>query len=105
MPPQFSEPQLPVAKAHVKVELFAGMALVTVWVDPVTADCCSPVFQFAVLVTSLNGLKKICADAVATQLAVRSAARMAARQIERANCGRVLMRESITFSSVGSGSG
>jgi len=67
-----------VAKAQLNVESRAGMALVTAWVLPVTADCCSPVFQFAVLVTSLYGLKKICADAVALKNATRTTAKTTA---------------------------
>src|SRR5579872_4021181 len=55
IPAQVSEPQVPVAKAQVKVEL--GMACVTSSDPPATVVCCAPVFQLASTVTSLYGLK------------------------------------------------
>src|SRR5579863_10387269 len=75
MPAQFSEPQFPVAKAQVNVESPAGMVLVTASTVPVSADCCSPVFQFVLIVTSLYGLKRICAEAVALNSATRTTAK------------------------------
>src|SRR5262249_12621677 len=51
MPAQLSEPQVPVAKAQISVEL--GMTLVTGWTVPVTAERCKPVLKSALMVTSL----------------------------------------------------
>src|ERR1700723_2630343 len=85
IPPQLSEPQVPVAKAQVNVELSVGIAMVTASVVPVTADCCSPVFQFAFTVTSLNGLKKVCAEAVVLNSAIRATAKTKTVRREKAN--------------------
>ncbi|MGA2891053.1 MAG: hypothetical protein ABSE51_23785, partial [Terracidiphilus sp.] len=62
---------------------------------------CSPVFQFAVLVTSLYGLKKICAEAVALHSVTRTTAKIAAAHVEKANCERVLLQKIITLFSFG----
>src|SRR5437868_9147328 len=55
MPAQDSASQVPVAKDQTSVEF--GMALVTGWTVPVTADCCSPVLKLALSVTSLYAAK------------------------------------------------
>ena len=55
MPAHDSASQVPVAKDQISVEF--GMALVTGWTVPVTADCCNPVLKLALSVTSLYAAK------------------------------------------------
>src|ERR1043166_1543863 len=55
MPAQDSASQVPVAKAQISVEF--GMALVTGWTVPVTAERCKPVLKSALSVTSLYAAK------------------------------------------------
>ena len=55
MPAHDSASQVPVAKDQTRVEF--GMALVTGWTVPVTADRCSPVLKSALSVTSLYAAK------------------------------------------------
>src|ERR1700757_2160070 len=55
MPAHDSASQVPVAKDQISVEF--GMALVTGWTVPVTADRCNPVLKSALSVTSLYAAK------------------------------------------------